>query len=726
MFTSLGRFSVRFRWFIIVAWILAVPVLAANLPNISDVSKNNNSDFLPKNNPSAKTVDLESSFQGKESVGVVYIVAARNSGSLTAADNQAISRIIAAEKTQKAVISVRSLGVSADGSATQLQVSLGSTVNGPNSVKVLNDIRNKLNQNLPDGLQAHLAGAIAETVDAENQRTHGKDNTQLFTIIFILALLFFVFRAVLAPLVTLFPAAVALAVAQPLIAELTKVGVKVSFITEILLIVLILGAGTDYGLFLVFRVREELRNGLAPKEAVVKALSRVGESITFSALTVAAALLSLLLASFGIYKGLGPALAIGLAVMLLSALTLLPALLAVLGRAVFWPTKTVKIPLKIGVWGRVADRVIQRPLTMLALGAVIFGALTLGLTGYHTTGFTNNGAPSGTDSAKGGAILQQHFPASSNNPQLVIFHYNKSIWNDLSVVEKTRAEIAHSGEFKSVNGPFDLKGYNLTPQALQAVHSNDPNSPLIDVASQFISPDGKTFQLFVVSKTGTSGSVKSISNTPALRAVVASTAKSTGASQYGIYGDDAIAYDINKVAISDLKKVIPVVLIIIGVLLAVLLRSLVAPWYLVLTVALSYLATLGFAMIVFVHLGNQDGLNFILPFLLFIFCMALGEDYNILVMSRIREEARGKVPLDKAVTKAVGITGTTVTSAGLILAGTFTVLGLVGGDIQIQEIGFSIAFGILLDTFFVRTLLVPSIVTLLGPLNWWPSALSKK
>jgi RND superfamily putative drug exporter len=146
---------------------------------------------------------------------------------------------------------------------------------------------------------------------------------------------------------------------------------------------------------------------------------------------------------------------------------------------------------------------------------------------------------------------------------------------------------------------------------------------------------------------------------------------------------------------------------------------------LILTVGLSYLASLGFAMIVFVHIQHQDGLFFILPFLMFIFCMALGEDYNILVMTRIREETHNELSMKKAVTKAVGITGTTVTSAGLILAGTFGILGLVGGDPSVEQIGYSIAFGILLDTFFVRTLLVPSIVVLLGRFNWWPSNVYK-
>src|SRR5262249_19167518 len=166
-------------------------------------------------------------------------------------------------------------------------------------------------------------------------------------------------------------------------------------------------------------------------------------------------------------------------------------------------------------------------------------------------------------------------------------------------------------------------------------------------------------------------------------------------------------------------------LLLILILLGLLLRSLVAPWYLVVTVGLSYLASLGFAMLVFVHLGGNDGLIFVLPLLMFVFAMALGADYNILVMSRIREEAHHAPSLSVALTRAIGITGGTVTSAGIILAGTFAVLGLAGGSSEAQELGFSIAFGVVLDTFFVRTLLVPSIAMLLSRWNWWPSALSR-
>ena len=227
-------------------------------------------------------------------------------------------------------------------------------------------------------------------------------------------------------------------------------------------------------------------------------------------------------------------------------------------------------------------------------------------------------------------------------------------------------------------------------------------------------------------KAGSVGSTEAASAIPEARGAVDAVARTSAAQAGGVAGQDAADADIYSASNDSLLLVIPVVLSIILVLLGLLLRSAVAPWYLALTVGLSYLASLGFASLVFVRLGGADGLIFVLPLIMFVFTMALGEDYNILVMSRIREEARATPDLSEALTRAIGVTGGTVTSAGLILAGTFSVFGFAGGSTQAQQLGFSIAFGVLLDTFFVRTLLVPSIARLIGRWNWWPSALASR
>jgi RND superfamily putative drug exporter len=205
-------------------------------------------------------------------------------------------------------------------------------------------------------------------------------------------------------------------------------------------------------------------------------------------------------------------------------------------------------------------------------------------------------------------------------------------------------------------------------------------------------------------------------------------AKTLGATEYGVGGEAPAFYDISSISDSDLARVVPVAILVIGLLLCLVIRSLIAPLYLIASVALSFFAALGLSVILFIKIGGDSGLTFILPFLMFVFLLALGEDYNILVMSRIREEAH-HLPLREAVSRAVGATGTTVTSAGLVLAGTFAVFALVGGrgsgGDQIRDIGVGLALGVLMDTFIVRTVLVPCTVILLGRWNWWPSALSR-
>ena len=435
-----------------------------------------------------------------------------------------------------------------------------------------------------------------------------------------------------------------------------------------------------------------------------------------------------------------------MAITLLAALTLLPAILSILGEYIFWPLKIkyIKNP-KLGIWGKVADRAIKKPWITIAAATLIFGALILGTVGWRTGGFVSGGPSSSSDSAKAVSIIDQHFSSSINNPQVLLLKYDKSLWNNLSLVTYAQSTISKSPLYKTVKGPIDLQNPALSeaqisklyallgpPNKLPFVQPNYDKVPSSVYAQyrqldQFISDDGHTIQFYAVLAKGISNTPQAASQIPAMRTQLATVVAGSGASAYGVLSQDAFTYDIDNLSNNDLIKIIPLVLIVIALLLAILLRSLIAPIYLVITVGLTYLASLGFANIVFVHMNpNSSGINFVLPFLLFVFSMALGEDYNILVMNRIREETTKVPTLRKAITKAIGITGTTVTSAGLILSGTFVVLAIVGGSSEVEQIGYSIAFGIALDTFFVRTLLVPSIAILLGRFNWWPSKLSRK
>ncbi len=750
-FGGLGHFAVRFRWVVIAVWIAGAVAATAFLPSLSSVINNNNQSFLPASAPSERAAVLAAPLLGSGSAQTVIVVASNGDGKvLTAADLAAVQRETVAASHAVHSLGAHFVGLSKNGKAAQVVVR--ADVSGDSetpATQLVDALRASFaTVGAPPGLVFHTAGPVAVAVDLNRQAGSNGSQTQLLSLVFIVLLLLVIFRSFLAPLATLLPAALVLQIAEPVVAGVAHTGVKVSSVAQLLLIVLVLGAGTDYGLFLVFRVREEMRRGLPHREAVEVALRRVGESITFSAATVIAALLSLLFATFGIYHDLGIPLAIGIGLMLLAGLTLLPALLAVLGRGLFWPTKNKAGARTTGTWGEVAGRIVKRSALTLVVGLVVFGGLAIAATGNRPSGFGGATAPpKGSDSALGDAVLAANFPAASANPTNLVLRFATPIWTDPGQIAPAERTLDASRLFTGLVGPLNPAGVPLSPTTLVHLHAvlgppgRLPAVPLAGTAgariplplyqayraeAQLVSADGHTMQFEASLAAGNPSQTAAINAVPAIRAALGRAAVAAHATNSGVAGEAPALYDVNATSNADLFRIVPIAVLVIGLLLALLLRSLVAPFYLIASVGLSYLAALGLSVIVFMDLGGASGLTFILPFLMFIFLLALGEDYNILVMSRIREEA-AHMPLREAVTKAIGVTGTTVTSAGMVLAGTFLVFAVAGsagpGGSQIRDIGFGLAFGIILDTFFVRTVLVPSTVVLLGRWNWWPSRL---
>src|SRR5713226_152427 len=374
-FAATGRLAVRFRWAAVVAWVAAA--VAANLffPSLTSVAQQNNSSLLPASSPSLQAARLAAPFQGLNETPVPVVIA-RSSGTVTTADVVAIGRLAASLAKIPDVRQVQNLGASRDRQSTQLLVlaNINLGTEGP-ADHLVAGLRHAISASaLPVGLHAHLAGQVAAQADASQASQRTVNLGQDLSIVFIVVLLLVVFRSLLAPLLTLAPAVLVTQLAGPVIGEASKAGLQVSSLTQIMLLILTLGAGTDYGLFLVFRVREELRAGRAPHDAVTHALSRVGESITFSAATVIAALLTLLLATLGLYSGLGAPLAIAIALMLLAGLTLLPALLAIFGRAAFWPWNTTEGTGRLGWWGRTASRIVAHPGALERTGSTVTSA----------------------------------------------------------------------------------------------------------------------------------------------------------------------------------------------------------------------------------------------------------------------------------------------------------------------------------------------------------------
>jgi RND superfamily putative drug exporter len=789
IFSAVGRFAVRFRWLVLLVWILGAVAAVTQLPALSSVTQNNNSKFLPASAPSEHAAELAAPF-GTANLIPIPVVAARSGSPLTPADVAATTALQQQLRTVPTISRVLDLGRSADGQAVQLVVLAEQGGGNQNQeTDLVNALRAKIAQaRLPSGLQAHLAGDVAIQVDQQKASGNQGNTVQDLSIVFIVGLLVLIFRSLTLALTTIAPAVFSVIISGPLVAEAAHHGLQVSPLAQFLLIVLVLGAGTDYGLFLVFRVREELRaaghgkegivypgssgvlSGLrgdllhprpAARQAIVRSVTKVGESITFSAATVIAAVLTLLLASFSFYSDLGIPFAIAIGVILLAGLTLLPALLSIrlsllavkrtIFLAVFKKPKLLPWDIqgsgKTGVWSRVAGRIVRRPGLTLTIGVVVFGALAFGALGYVAGGFGGSTSPpSGSDSAAGTALLNRHFPQSSANPTSLIFRFARPAWNNPAPLAAATSQLRATGLFTQVSGPLNPVGAAMTPAQYAALHAKlGPAKALPAVpppgttvptplyqsyraTSNYVSPDGRTVQYSTGLKAGNPGNTPALNAVPAIRIATTKVARSVGATDSGVGGEAPAIYDISAISNSDLQRVVPIAILVIGLLLALVLRSLVAPLYLIASVGISFLAALGLSVLLFIKIGGNGGLVFFMPFLMFIFLLALGEDYNILVMTRIREEAQ-KLPLRDAVTRALTATGTTVTSAGLVLAGTFVVFGLVAGSgaggSQFRDIALGLALGILMDTFLVRTLLVPSTVVLLGRWNWWPSWMSR-
>jgi putative drug exporter of the RND superfamily len=793
IYGAIGRFAVKFRWLVLLIWVVGAVLATTHFPSLSSVTQGNNQKFLPASAPSSRAATLAAPF-GTANRQPIPVVAATSGGQLTAADVSAIGVLQGNLAKVSGIAKVINAGRSGDGQAEQLVALASFSGSGGQSYQtdLVDGLRAEIRSTaLPGGLQVHLAGDIAAAVDQQKASGNTAKKVQGLSVLFVIVLLVLIFRSFTLALTTVLPAAISVQIAGPLVAEAAKHGLQVSPIAQLLLYVLVIGAGTDYGLFLVFRVREELRRRKhdtggehypgaaslarsvlrdlrrprpAAEEAVVWSVTRVGESISASAATVIAAVLTLLLASFSFYSDLAWPFAIAVAVILLAGLSLLPALLSIrlsllavkrsLFEAMFGKSKLLPWSIqgsgKAGTWGRVAGRIVQHPVPTLMAGVIFFGGLAFAVLGYASGGFGGTTAPpAGSDSAAGAALLAKHFPQSSANPTSLIFKFSQPVWTDPEPIAKATSELRASGLFTQVTGPLSpVSAVTLTPSQYLGLYgalgpaSKLPATPsasqllggkipaaayqLYRATANFVSPDGRTVQFETGLKAGDPGSTTAMNAVPAIRATTTSIQKSVGATASAVGGEAPALYDISSISTHDLKHIVPIAILAIGILLALVLRSLIAPLYLIASVGISYLAALGLSVLIFIKIGGNGGLVFFMPFLMFIFLLALGEDYNILVMTRIREEAHS-LPLRQAVARAISATGSTVTSAGLVLAGTFIVLTVAAGSgsgaSQVRDIGLGLALGILMDTFLVRTLLVPSTVVLLGKWNWWPSKL---
>jgi RND superfamily putative drug exporter len=710
---------------IAVLWLLLGMYGNSFQAKLGDVQKNDNASWLPKSAQSTKVADESEKFSSTQTIPG-FVVYERTSG-LTAADKAKIAADAQAFRTLKGVAAdqVAAPVFSTDGKVAQISVPLigkqnGTAVKGPDLVKYEKKVVKTAKDHAPPGLTVHSAGAgglLVAFIDAFS----GIDGALLFTaIIVVIAILLVVYRS---PVLWIFPllsaGVVGLGSAVLIVYQLAKHNVlTLNGQSQGILFVLVLGAGTDYALLLISRYREELHNYEHRSDAMIRAWKGAAPAIAASAVTVILGLLCLTLGELNSDSSLGPVCAIGVACTAVAMLTFLPAFLVIFGRWVFWP----RVPhldhqadiATHGLWGRFSTALGRHSRRSWIASAVVLGICVIAISGLRTGGLTTTESFTKKPEALAGQkIFDRTFGGGQGAPADIT-----------AAADKADAVIAAVGNVHGV-----AKNAAGQPQVCirpdytklaAAFQSGTPVRPdargCFPAAYQVQAVNGRTLiEAQITDRYDTPAATKTIQR---IRATVA---KVDGAHAL-VGGQTAVTYDIQQASRHDRNLIIPIVLAVILIVLGLLLRAIVAPLLLIATVVLSFTATLGVSALVFNHLFHFADADPSFPLFAFIFLVALGIDYNIFLMTRVREESL-KFGTRQGILRGLSVTGGVITSAGVVLAATFTVLGVLP-LVSLAEIGFAVAFGVLLDTIVVRSILVPALSHEIGKKIWWPSKLA--
>lgn len=692
MFASLGRFVARYPWQIIVAWIVVAVVVILTAPKLT--STTDEADFLPGHYESIKAIDLQTkAFPNRTDIGAIIVFDRKDGAPLTAADSADVTRIAAALDAKH----IKQFGqiVASPPSENKLVqtaiVSLGKDAE-PFGTKILDsakDLRKDLKPLVKTtDMKAGVTGSVAQSLDSQEASSNAEAIVGIATVLLILVLLLIIFRS---PIIALLPIIVIITVSQVatgLIAFANDIfNLKADSSIQVILIVVLFGIGTDYMLFFLFRYREHLREGEDSKAAVTHAVERAGEAIASAGGAVIVAFMALVLSTLSIFRSIGPALAIAVAVTVVAALTLVPAIVSLIGTSVFWPSKAWKVEPKGARFGAIGDSLGRHPVRFALASGLVLAVLAIFAFGFKPTfDLGNTGVPKTAESSVALKTLEKGLPPGATDPTTVLLHSTDGSPLD----ESTLA--TYGTDLSKAKGVAQVAPTTLSPDKSTAIFSAVlSSSPSSDSAM---------------------ANMKGPIRTTAHEAAPDGTVALVG-------GTTSVFVDLQKAMNHDYSVVFPVAALIIMVILALLLRSLVAPWYLMASVGLGFGATLGAATLLFQGIQGKDGLIFMLPIYIYLFVVALGTDYNILMIARLREEARGGKSSRDAAAQAVRHAGPTVAAAGLILAGTFASL-MLGGNALLTSMGFAISFGIFVSAFVMAMFFTPAITALIGHAAWWP------
>ncbi|GAA2251496.1 MMPL family transporter [Actinomadura luteofluorescens] len=693
MFARLARFVVRHPWWTIVAWLVAAVLIIALSPKLT--TESDQGDFLPSKYESVQALKIaEKAFPQQEDTSSLIVVKRTNGQPLTAQDtakvNEAAKSLNAKKPPTVLGFATGPQAVAPNKAVQVIMVPMKGTSmdDSKKQGEAVKQIRKDLPTLLKDsGMEAKVGGDVAGFVDNEDSFNKSFEIVGIATFVLIIGLILLIFRAPLAAILPIVVITVTMQVAMGLIGAASKIfGFSGDDSLSTIILIVLFGIGADYYLFLMFRFRERLRAGDDKKTAMITAVERVGEVISSAAAAIAVTFLVLLLATFGVFSAWGPSLAIAVVVMGITSLTLFPALVSLLGTAVFWPSKAWKKQPKDRFSTAIGRGVGKRPALAAAASGLVLVVLALGTLGFKADYDFAAGFPQDTESAQATKDMEKGFPPGLTTPVQVFI--------------------------KSQNGQ------PVSQQQLQTFSKDVENAPGVGKVQPPVPGQDKTVARVDLVLKLNPASNKAISLvkddlTPAVH-----KAAPEGTRAY-VGGPTAIFSDINTVNNRDLSVILPVAAVLIALILALLLRSVVAPLYLVVAVLLGFAATLGSAVYVFQGAMGEAGVTFQLPIVLYLFVLAIGTDYNILMTARLREEAKEGHEPRKAAALAVQHGGPTVAAAGLILAGTFSVMMLAPVS-MLQQMGFSVAIGIALSAFVMSTFLVPGLTAMLGHRAWWP------
>lgn len=694
LFDRLGRFVVSRPWWIIGAWVVAGFLIVLMAPQLATFTSNNNSSFLPSSYESVQAQAVAAKYFPSSSGATGTIaVSANNGGVLSTADQQKVAGLATFLDSEK-IPSVASVTTSPIYLSTNQKVQLVQVVfsgqagdAGPNAAVPV--VRNKTATYLAgSGLIGGLTGNAAISVDSTNAFDHAELIITIATVLIILLLLGIVFRSLLIAVLPILIIGAVHEMAQSITAALADwfhfvVGPELAP----LLVVVMFGVGTDYMVFLLFRYRERVSTGDEPQDALRFSLTKVGEVIASAAATVIAAFAALLVASLESLRTLAPGLIVGIALMLLAALTLVPAIFSLLGINLFWPTKPAapkRNRRTRSEW--LGDMVAKRPAVVLATWGLVLIGLAFGSLGLKATYNQLAELPASTPSQIAFNTMASAFPAGYLGPTQVFVTSDTNVPLDESAVSGLATKLAATSGVSQVLPPqyTTTKGQVL----INVLLADDPYST--SAINQVAGP------------------VRSTANPHAV----------SGASTL-VGGTTSQLVDVRTALRHDIKHVFPLALGIVAIILGLLLRALLAPLYLLVGVVLTYVATLGVITLVFIEGLGYVGLDFTIPIIIYLFVMAIGTDYNILISSRLKEGFdQGMSPRECSRT-AVVYASPAVASASLILAGTFASLMLTGIEL-LEEIGLAVALGVLLAANVLSTRIVPTLAALRPFHFWWP------